>query len=65
MKKVLLVISVILVAAFNCSKGAASPNDCETITIICNDGSGTNLITCGSDAEKMADVDIVQDAICD
>ena len=58
MKKIFAFLFVSCFLAFAGSVNAGPGGDeCEIITVYCGDEPITNLITCGSDNEKMAEVD--------
>ncbi len=37
---------------------------CLTVRIVCESGGGTNLISCGSNAQIAEDVVVVMEAVC-
>ena len=63
MKKIFAFLFVVVLFA---SVGASQSNagDCTVVPILCDNGNGTNLITCGSAQEKWEDILVVIDALC-
>ncbi|MGE0079041.1 MAG: hypothetical protein AB7S48_14375 [Bacteroidales bacterium] len=65
MRKIFAFLFVVGLFLFVGSVYAGAPtDDCEYITVYCGENATTNLIACGSDNEKMAQVEECIDIFC-